>query len=347
MKKLLTALITLLLVSCASALTINIEPATIEVSSYENLTINYVISLNQEETTNYTITLYNKEHEFTIINKTEEVMDLNETINYNLSSVASGTYSLALTVTNPSLSTTELSSANVTVLQDYELRVEAPEKAYMKSDEEEVTAFLDNKGNTDLGISTYFKNALSEITISPQSFRLERGSNKTLMITIEKPEEGYNTTLVIISTINAEEETRNEYDLEVIIPEINLTIGRVNTKSSGNETIIETTVNNTGNMDVNSTIKIRTFTLKEGFKTLEKNELFKTGATNYTTTIPKASVIGLTINYNGYEITRELSLLNKVPFDLKLSSERLLLIAALVGLLIIILYFKLRRRRRP
>ncbi|MBD3312304.1 hypothetical protein GF352_02515 [archaeon] len=346
MKRLYSALTALIILSCASALTININSEQTEASSYENLTINYVISLNQEEATNYTIKLYNQDHEFLILNHSESVMELNQTINYNLSSVASGEYALSLRVTNPSLSTIEHSPTNVTVLQDYDLEITAPEKAYLKGDEGEITALVNNKGNTDLGISAYFKNALSEITITPQSFRLERGSNKTLSIRIKKPEEDYNTTLVIISTIN-DEETRNEQLVEIIIPVINLTLGEVNTRSTGNETMIEALVNNTGNKDVNATVNIRTFSIMEGFKTITKNELFNIGGTNYTTTIPKASVIGLTITYNGFEESRDLSFLNKVPFDFKLSPERLLLLAALAGLLIIILYFKFRRKRRP
>lgn len=346
MRRSYSALIALIVLSCTSALTININNGQTKVSSYDNLTINYVISLNQEELTNYTIKLYNQDHMFLILNHSESVMELNETINYNLSSVASGEYALSLEVTNPSLSTIEHSPSNVTVLQDYELEVTAPEKAYLKSDEEEVTALIDNKGNTDLSISAYFKNALSEITITPQSFRLERGSNKTLSITIKKPEEDYNTTLVVISTID-DEETRNEYPLEVIIPVINLTLGGINTKSTGNETMIEALVNNTGNMEVNATINIRTFSIMEGFKTITKNEVFNIGGTNYTTTIPKTSVIGLKISYNGFEESRDLSFLNKVPFDFKLSPERLLLLGALAGLLVIILYFKFRRKKRP
>jgi len=343
-------LISLLILSCANALTISIDSDEAQIGGLDNLTINYLISLDSESTTSYKILLLNEYNEFLVYNSTDVITVLDNTITYNVTNVASGDYSLALELSEP-LEYTVKSSTNVTVLKDLDLQVTVPNIIYVKGDEETVNITLYNQGNTDLSISSYFKNAKSDITITPQSFQLTRGAEKVIQVTVKKPTEDYDTTLAITS-IDNKDETRNEYQISVIIPTINLELSDVNLIEAINETTITALINNTGNIDVNATVSIRTFHILEGFVTEE--ELITSlsdEAINYSLTIPKKIVLSAGITYfNGDEnvtVVQELNPLNFMPFNFKLSSERLILIGALIGVIILIAFFKIRRKRRP
>jgi len=342
-------LITLLLLSSANALSISVNGNPTQLSGEANLTIDYLIDLDNEALTDYSILLYNDLYEFQVFNESRIMDNTTGIIDYNVSHVASGDYKLALKLTQP-LTYTVISQENITIMQDFNLRAEPPSTIYVKDNETIIEVLLINEGNTDLSISTYFRNARSDVSVNPQSFPLSRESNKTITITVAKPTSNYNTTLIIQSS-NGEDMT-NEYPISVIIPIINLIIQDVNILESTNETIINLQVNNTGNMDVNASVGIRTFSLLEGLTTQEEEALFNAGViTNYTKNIPKKDVVSVSLTYTidneNITLTHELSPLNTLPFNFKLSTERLLLLGALIIVIIVIIYFKYIRRRRP
>jgi PKD repeat protein len=341
----------LLTISCAQALVISIDSGETEVSREGNLTIIYEISLNQAELTDYAIKLYNLDNEFVILNRSENIQERSGSIEYNVSNMSSGVYTLALIVDNPSLTTTETAPSLITVLQDYNLEVSVPSIVYARDNQETINALLSNRGNIDLSISAYFKNAQSDITISPQSFSLDKGTNKTLTIIINKPERNYNTTMVITSSFDSEE-FRDERLIQVIVPVIELSLSSLNILSSANATMIDAVINNTGNTPVDAIVKVRTFSITEGLKTIEESINLPAGlASNYSLSIPQKTVVGFALTYQTdsgeRSLSRELNFLNKIPFDFKLTTDRLLLFGGLIAILIIIAYFKFPKKKRP
>jgi hypothetical protein len=344
-------LISLLLFSSASALTISIDSEETKVSSFDTLTINYVISLNTEESTNYAITLFNNNDEFVVLNNTQVLKDINDSFIYDVSGLASGNYSLALRVSNPSITTTELAPSNITILSELDFRVIVPDVVFVRSSNDVFQVTMINNGNTDLSISAFFRNAQSDITISPQSFPLSRKSTKTLSMTFARPEEDYQATLVVISSTEGEEIT-NEYPIRVRLPIINLDLIEVNAVRLGDDSTLDVIINNTGNVEVNATLSTRTFSIDEGFITQQETFTISSSDTyNHSKSFTNKRVIGIKLTYAGLDgdvmLMRELSILNKIPFDIKLTKERLTLLAALIGIFALVIYFKFKRKKRP
>jgi hypothetical protein len=341
-------MLSLLLLSCANGLTISVDSSSNLLSANDNLLVDYIINLNNPELTNYHLILANENNSYVLFNSTSIVSLVNESITYPVSGVAAGVYNLSLVISNPSLSLTELVNHEISVLETLSFSVDAPSVIYATSDPTIVNALIINDGNTDLSISAYFSQASSDVSIAPQSFLLRMGENKTLVITIALPVNDYSTSLIVNSITNSE---TNEFPIRIIIPIINLSLDNIAVTDSTNESFVSALINNTGNMDLNATVIVRTFLLSEGFRSLyEPVSINAGGFVNYSLVLPKKSVISLSVIYgeDNTTITRELSFLGKIPFDFKLSQDRLLLIVILVVVILIIIYVKyFRKGKRP
>lgn len=132
-------------------------------------------------------------------------------------------------------------------------------------------------------------------------------------------------------------------------PTVNVTITNATIQETGNDTIINMTIQTTGNMDVNATVNIRTFIISEGFKTdNETITLYANTDTNYTRTINRKGVTGVSVTYNNgtnnIEASQEFNIINKIPLDIKMSSERVTLLAILIIVIIGVIYFKRKKQ---
>ena len=131
MKKTITLLIILLTLPISNALTINIESAETIIQGSENLTINYELSLDESAITNYSITLYNEDYEYTVLNNSEEVSELSNTIEYNTTSMMAGSYALELKVNNPSITINKKSGEEVVITQQLSYQAIISEVIYV------------------------------------------------------------------------------------------------------------------------------------------------------------------------------------------------------------------------
>ena len=340
------ALICLITLSSANALTINLNSAEQIVNSNDNITINYDIILDSAATTNYAIIL-SGEKEYTVINETSDFSTKTGMIQYNTSELTAGNYTLLLKISSETISLTQTASSKIRVTSELRIRTEIQGLVPISGSEEIINATLKNLGNTKTSISAYFTKTESEISIAPQSFTLEKDEEKTVMINIKKPASDYNTTLVIMAS-NNEEEARHERIIRIIIPVINITLGEIKTLESENETIINAIIQNNGNINVNANISIRTFTITEGFKNYEETITINAGETiNHTTTIPKKTIASYSVKYEGETITKELNAINTIPLDIKLSKDRLILLGILIAIVGVIAYFKWFKNKRP
>ncbi len=343
-------LIVLITLPVVNGLSINVNTDTPVVNGFDNISVNYEIILDSVSEINYELLLINDGRELLLLNSSCNDSSIINNFSYNASSIASGTYELALRLNTP-LSYTVKSINNVTIRKNVNLNIDVPNKVFVKGDSEVVNLSFINFGNTDLGVSAYFKGVKSEVSLNPQSFSLVHDDSKVVQLIVKKPVSDYNATLIVIITDKGNE-SRREFPVSVIIPVINLSLGSVIVKSSINESFIEAVINNNGNSPINANVSVRTFGLFSGFKTLTNNVLVNAGeSVNYSLSIPKISVIGLTVDYfNGdrvISIINELSVLNKFPVDIKLSKERVALLVVLFFISLIILKHKLFGHRRP
>lgn len=339
-------LITLLLLTSANALTINLNSPEQIVNSNDNITINYEMILDSEALTNYAIIL-SGEKEHVVTNETSTFSTKTGTILYNTSFLTAGNYTLLLKISSEAISLTQTASNKIRVTSELRINTEIPNVIAISGEEANINATIKNYGNTKTSISAYFTKTESEISIAPQSFTLEKDETKTVSINIKRPANDYNTTLVIMAS-NKEEEARSEHDISIIIPVINITLGEVRTLESENETIINAIIQNNGNVNVNANISIRTFTITEGFKNYEENITIKAGETiNHTTTIPKKTIASYSVKHEAETITRELNAINTIPLDIKLSKDRLILLGILIAIAGVIAYFKWFKNKRP
>lgn len=340
-------LISLIILSSANALTINLNTDQQIVNSNDNLTINYEINLDLEEQTNYLIILKNELTNYTITNETSIFSTKTDSLKYNTTELTAGNYTLQMIINNPSISMTKTATNKIRVTSELRIKTEIPNSLPISNTEATASINITNLGNTKTSISAYFTKTESEISLIPQSFSLEKNEEKTIIINVKRPDKDYNATLMIIAN-NNEEETRNEHIIRIIIPVINVTLNEVKTLESNNETVINAVIQNNGNIDVNANITIRTFTLTEGFKNYEDNLIIKAGETiNHTTIIPKKTIASYTIKYENETITKELNAVNTIPLDIKLSKDRLITLGVIIAILGVIAYFKWFRNKRP
>jgi hypothetical protein len=121
----------------------------------------------------------------------------------------------------------------------------------------------------------------------------------------------------------------------------------------GNQTQVTAQINNTGNMPINATLLIRTFTLSEGFQTESEGVTVNPGEQlDYSHFLPSGKgVVSVSLVYlsDGQNVTdtEELNVLNRIPIDLKLSQDRIILIIILIAVIIIVIYVKRSKGKRP
>jgi len=354
MKLLSGGLLCLLLLSCANALTyINIESNDTTLSSSDDLTFNYEINLNSANLIDYSIRLYNDNKTYLLVNNSINTSFISDSVSYDLGLVASGTYQLSLTARSKLLNATEIMSHEITILKELNFRAIVPLVVYADENLTSAEVLLTNNGNTDVSISVYFKpgTALADVAVSPQSFNLLMSQNKTVTLTFAKPTSDYNTTLVIRSIDDTE--IQREYPISVIIPVVNMSLNNVNVTDDGNQTQVTAQINNTGNMPINATLLIRTFTLSEGFQTESEGVTVNPGEQlDYSHFLPSGKgVVSVSLVYlsDGQNVTdtEELNVLNRIPIDLKLSQDRIILIIILIAVIIIVIYVKRSKGKRP
>ena len=332
----------LLFMNVAAGISVSISADKYEVGSLGNVLINYTISLNKEELTNYSILVGN----MTIVNQSFLFQDICNFTVFNASSLSAGSYPLILLVKSPSVNLREEAPFNLTILKNMNFEINVPHFIYAINDVTSSEMFIKNTGNTPLSLSIYFEGALSDVSINPQSFVLRRGEERHVTLMVSKPSQDYNTTLVV--NVNNGELIKH-YNINVIKPQINLSLGEIFVRNSHNKTEVATTIINHGNSLVNLSVGLRTFSLLHGFKTINNTLSINPGESyNYSVTFPRSTVLRFSLNYfNGTEnvvVEKKLSMLD-IGSNISLSSDKMVLLIILFLLLGIIIYRKFHKRR--
>ncbi len=351
MKKGLLCFVCLLAINSAFGLTVKISPQQTRVGLNDNLTINYEINLDIEELVNYTIIISNKDHQYTILNETNIATPITNSIKYNVSTITAGEYQLILTINSKTFPNLVVRSQdNVTIAKLTSFEIEDLNRIYATNLETQKKLLIENNGNTEINFAVYFTNAESEITVSPQTFSIRAGKNKTIIISVKRPKKSYDATLHVIGTYE-DVSTSVERNISIITPYVILNVSDVNITNIENSTKVTFLMENYGNMDVNYTIKIRSFDFSSGFKTISRKGIALMNTTNEVTYfLNKTKVTGMTIYYNNgtadVELKLKLSIFD-MPFDVKLSPDKALLAIIVILIIGFVVWNKLFRKKRP
>ncbi len=352
MKRIIVMLASLLIMNAALGLTVSIEPLQETIGINNNLTINYEVNLDLEESFNYSIRLLNDENDYLIINESGINSPYEESIYYNVSNLEAGEYQLRLIINSEAFQELAVtSSKNVTITELTNFEISELNVIYTFNEVTSTELTVINNGNTRVSFTTYFLGAESDITIIPQTFSVQPSENKTLRITVKKPESDYNATLNVIG-VYADKQSSIQREISVIIPIIELNVSAMNVSQGVNNTIIKFLLTNSGNKGSNYTVNIRTFDFARGFQTIIReglSEANKTGEVIFE--LNKTEVTSITIYYsNGTEITElktQFSIIDYVPFNFELTTNRVLILI-IVGIIVgFIIWNKFLRRKRP
>ncbi len=333
-------LLVLFAFSVVNGLSVNIDGVSV---SDDYLSVDYSIILNQPEFTNYSLLLFNNRYSFVLLDESGNFSLISDSLNYPLSSIPAGVYNLSLRVVNPSINITEFYSSNVVIkgLFDYNLIV--PDKFFVGRSN---SVIIDNLGNTDLSVSLFFRRALGDIIVSPQSFLLPAHQSRVVSV---KPVSGVFNSSLIIELFGSEDVTR-VFNVSIVEPIVIVNYS-FNKSSNGNFTIIDFLINNSGNIVVNGSISARGFSLSNGFVINQSSVVLPVGVSVHSLVLPKSVVTSVGLSYDGVNGSisdnRSLSFLDRIPFNFKLTRDRLLLLLLVSLLLFFYLFIKFNRHRRP
>jgi|GEM_PF-3081032 len=340
-------LVLLVVLSPAMALSINVAADDYNLTINGEVNIYYEISLNAPAEVNYTIGLLKPGNQIIIYNYQGLINQVNGSLDYNITNTEAGTYELYLQVISSSMNLTESAPDLVVINPKVNYTYDLFDKLYMINNTATGLINLQNTGNTKLSVTTYLTKAQSDLNINPQSFQLKPNETKTLTVTASKPEADYNATINFIfeyNTIRVFELS----DVSIIVPVVNLTIDNIAYVQDG-YTNVYINLTNQGNMDLNATLTIRTYTQAQGFNNYNYAINAPAGQLiqlNYT--LPLSTLVSAKIIYEGLngtvEVTRELSPISTLPFAL---TQDQMLVIIIVGLVIFIyIYFKITKRKK-
>ncbi len=333
-------LLVLFMFGIVNGLSVNIDDVSV---SDDFLSVDYSIILNQPEFTNYSLLLFNNRYSFVLLDEFSNFSLISDSINFPLSSIPAGVYNLSLRVVNPSVNITEYYSSNVVVKGLFDYNLVVPDKFFVGRSN---SVFIDNLGNTDLSVSLFFRRAFGDIIVSPQSFLLPAHQSRTVIV---KPLSGVFNSSLIIELFGSEDVTR-VFNVSIVKPVVSVNYS-FNKSSNNNLTIIDFLINNSGNIMVNGSISARGFSLSNGFILNQSSVVLPVGVSVHRLVLPKSWVISVGLSYDGVNGSlsdyRSLSFLDRIPFNIKLTRDRLLLLLLVCLLLFFYLFIKLNRHRRP
>lgn len=251
MRKSLVFLLSVCLIfTSAHAISADISLSENIVGLNAQLTIDYSFVLDSSSEVNYVI----KVGDLIILNETDSALSLSDVLEWNVANTAAGDYDVRLiveTLGGDSVSTSE----GLAILRTPRIGVIGSDNLYMFGDSVEKNYPVSNIGNIPLETTAVPSGGF--YSISNMAFNLGINETEYVSVVINKPES--NRVLTITFTgVNQTDQVSLATEINVIVPDVNMSIESINYSVIGNETQFLIDVNNNGNIlqDLNFTIYV-------------------------------------------------------------------------------------------
>jgi hypothetical protein len=242
--------LTLLLVfGTASAISAELSLDKSSAGLNEVVRIIYSFDIDEPKNVSYTVSVDG----ITILNDTKFLMSMSSTYDWDVGRTLAGDYSILFSVNagTESASTSE----SLQIVPTASIFLAGADEIFCFSDVEEKKYRVSNTGNIPVRVTTSYSGDFR--TISPLTFDLGVDEHQDVDVEILKPDTDTTATLTFTGT-NGTLEDFETVNIDVIIPVVAISLDSFSSQVSGNGTVVNAIVNNSGNMDQNLTFDITT-----------------------------------------------------------------------------------------